>query len=87
MIIMGTNTWEIDIPKDMLVMQALKFAEGVKSEGIAELREFLLAYDQNLLWCTWETDNLPGLEAAFAEMNKQSGLVSELTEVEDMYDE
>jgi hypothetical protein len=47
----------------------------------------LLAYDQNLLWCTWDTDNLPGLEAAFAEMNKQSGLVSELTEVEDMYDE
>jgi len=87
MIIMGTNTWEIDIPKDMLVMQALKFAEGVKSQGIAELREFLLAYDQNLLWCTWDTDNLPGLEAAFAEMNKQSGLVSELTEVEDMYDE
>jgi hypothetical protein len=84
---MGTNTWEIDIPKDMLVMQALKFAEGVKSQGIAELREFLLAYDQNLLWCTWDTDNLPGLEAAFAEMNKQSGLVSELTEVEDMYDE
>jgi hypothetical protein len=87
MIIMGTNTWEIDIPKDMLVMQALKFSEGVKSQGIAELREFLLAYDQKLLWCTWETDNLPGLEAAFAEMNKQSGLVSELTEVEDMYDE
>jgi hypothetical protein len=84
---MGTNTWEIDIPKDMLVMQALKFSEGVKSQGIAELREFLLAYDQKLLWCTWETDNLPGLEAAFAEMNKQSGLVSELTEVEDMYDE
>jgi len=87
MIIMGTNTWEIDIPKDMLVMQALKFSEGVKSQGIAELREFLLAYDQKLLWCTWETDNLPGLEAAFAEMNKQSGLKSELTEVEDMYDE
>jgi hypothetical protein len=87
MIIMGTNTWEIDIPKDMLVMQALKFSEGVKSQGIAELREFLLAYDQKLLWCTWETDNLSGLEAAFAEMNKQSGLVSELTEVEDMYDE
>ena len=87
MIIMGTNTWEIDIPKDVLVMQALKFSEGVKSQGIAELREFLLAYDQKLLWCTWETDNLPGLEAAFAEMNKQSGLKSELTEVEDMYDE
>ena len=87
MIIMGTNTWEIDIPKDVLVTQALKFSEGVKSQGIAELREFLLAYDQKLLWCTWETDNLPGLEAAFAEMNKQSGLKSELTEVEDMYDE
>jgi hypothetical protein len=61
---------------------------GYASPKICRRREIsLLAYDQNLLWCTWDTDNLPGLEAAFAEMNKQSGLVSELTEVEDMYDE
>jgi len=85
MLIMGTNRWEIDIPKDMLVMQALSFAEDVKSKGIAELREFYVAHDQKLLWCTWETDNPDALEAAFAEMNKQSGLISELAQVEDMY--
>jgi len=84
---MGTNRWETDIPKDLLVMQALKFAEDVKSQGIAELQHFLMANDQKLLWCTWETDNLEALEAAFAEMNKQSGLISELTPVEDMYPE
>jgi hypothetical protein len=87
MFVMGTNSWEIDMPKDILVMQAIKFAEDVKSKGIAELREFYLAHDQKLLWCTWETDNLEALEAAFAEMNKQSGLVSKLTQVEDMYPE
>ncbi|UCD42473.1 MAG: hypothetical protein JSV69_02360 [Chloroflexota bacterium] len=87
MFVMGTNRWEIDIPKDMLVKQALNFADEVKSKGIAELREFYLAHDQKLLWCTWETDNLQGLEAAFAEMNKQSGLISELNQVEDMYPE
>jgi len=83
---MGTNRWEIDIPKDMLTMQALSFAEDVKSQGIAELQEFLLAHEQKLLWCTWETDDLTALETAFAEMNQQSGLISELTPVEDMYD-
>jgi hypothetical protein len=87
MFVMGTNRWEIDIPKDMLVKQALNFADDVKSKGIAELREFYLAHDQKLLWCTWETDNLQALEAAFAEMNKQSGLISELNQVEDMYPE
>ena len=86
MLIMGTNRWEIDIPKDMLTMQALSFAEDVKSQGIAELQEFLLAHEQKLLWCTWETDDLTALETAFAEMNQQSGLISELTPVEDMYD-
>ena len=86
MIIMGTNTWDIEIPKDILTMQALQFAEGVKAQGIAELREFLLAHDQKMLWCTWETDDLEGLQAAFDEMNIQSGLTSELTIVEDMYD-
>jgi hypothetical protein len=85
MIIMGTNTWESDMPKDILVTQALKFAEDVKSKGIAELRDFLMATDQKVLWCTWETENLKALEAAFAEMNKQSGLISELTPVENMY--
>lgn len=85
MFVMGTNRWEIDIPKDFLVMQALKFAEDVKSAGIAELCDFYLAHEQRLLWCAWETENLPALEAAFAEMNAQTGLISELTQVEDMF--
>jgi hypothetical protein len=85
MLVMGTNTWEIDMPKDMLVIQALKFAEDVKSQGIAELRDFVLAHEQKLLWCTWETENLDALEVAFAEMNKQAGLKSKLYPVEDMY--
>ena len=87
MIIMGTNTWASDIPKELLVKQALRFAEDVKSQGIAELRDFLMAHDQKLLWCTWETNAPKALEAAFAEMNKQSGLKSELTPVENMYPE
>ncbi len=85
MLVMGTNRWESDIPKDMLTMQALKFGEDVKSQGIAELQHFLLANEQKLLWCTWETDDLPALEAAFTVMNQQSGLISELTPVENMY--
>ena len=85
MLIMGTNKWESDIPKDLLTMQALKFAEDVKSQGVAELRDFLLAHEQKLLWCTWETDDPRALEAAFSEMNQQSGLSSKLTPVEDMY--
>ena len=87
MFIMGTNNWEIDMPKDMLVKQALEFADDVKSKGIAELKEFYLAHDQKLLWCTWKTENLEALEVAFAEMNKQTGIVSKLTQVEDMYPE
>jgi len=87
MYVMGTNQWDLDIPKDMLVEQALNFAEDVKSKGIAELREFYLAHDQKLLWCTWETNNLQALEEAFADMNAQSGLVSKLTQVEDMFPE
>jgi hypothetical protein len=85
MLVMGTNRWESDIPKDLLTMQALKFAEDVKTQGIAELQDFLLGHEQKLLWCTWETDDLTALEAAFSEMNQQSGLISELTPVEDMY--
>jgi len=83
--IMGTNRWEIDIPKDMLVEQALAFAADVKSNGIAELVDFYLAHDQKLLWCTRETEAPDELQAAFEEMNIQSGLISELTKVEDMY--
>ena len=82
MLVLGTNTWDRNMPKQILIKAALRFAEGVKAEGIAELQNFWLAYDQKLLWCSWETENLEALEAAFAEMNKQSGLKSELTPFE-----
>lgn len=86
MLILGTNTWEVDIPKDMLIKQALKFSEDVKSQGIAELRNFWLAHDKKLLWCTWETENLKALQAAFAELNKRTGLRSKLTPFEIVYE-
>lgn len=87
MLIMATNCWERDIPKEPLIKQALKFAEDVKSQGIAQLRGAWIANEQKLMWCTWENENLEALEAAFAEMNKASGLKSELRQVEDMCSE
>ncbi|UCF12078.1 MAG: hypothetical protein JSW06_08550 [Thermoplasmatales archaeon] len=87
MLIMGTNSWEKDIPKEPLVKQALKFAELVKAQGIAELREAYISPNQKLMWCTWETENLEALQDAFTEMNEQSGLKSELRPVEDMCSE
>jgi hypothetical protein len=84
MIVMGTNHWEAEIPKDMLVTQALKFAQEVKTNGIAELRDFLMAHERKVLWCTWETENPEALKQAFDDMNRRSGLTSELTAVEDM---
>jgi hypothetical protein len=78
MLILGVNTWKADMPKEILVKQALRFADMVKAQGIAELQDFWLAHDRKLLWCTWKTENLTALQAAFAEMNKQSGLESEL---------
>ena len=85
MLTLGTNTWERDMPKEALIKQALRFAEGVKAQGIAELRDFWLARDKKLLWCSWKTENLEALKAAFVEMNKQSGLKSKLTEFEIVY--
>jgi hypothetical protein len=87
MFVMGTNTWDADIPKKPLIMQALQFAEGLKAQGIAELQEAYIADDQKLMWCTWKTENLEGLKAAFVEMNKVSGLTSELRIVDDMCSE
>ena len=78
MLILGVNTWKAEMPKETLVKQALRFADMVKAQGIAELQDFWLAHDRKLLWCTWKTENLQALQAAFAEMNKQSGLQSEL---------
>jgi hypothetical protein len=85
MLILGTNSWEIDIPKKVLIAQALKFAKDVKAQGIAELQNFWFAQDRKLLWCSWETKNLKALEAAFAEMNKRSGLKSELIPFDIIY--
>ncbi|NIO21280.1 MAG: hypothetical protein GTN76_11230 [Candidatus Aenigmarchaeota archaeon] len=84
MIVMGTNTWERDIPKEFLITQALKFAEDVKSKGVAKLLGAWIENDKKLMWCSWKTENLEGLQAAFDEMNKRSGLKSELHIVEDM---
>ncbi len=61
---------------------SLKFAEDVKTHGIAELRDACIATDQKLMLCSWETESLEALQAAFDEMNKASGLKSELREVE-----
>ena len=82
--IMGTNTWDTDIPKEPLVHQALKFADMVKEQGIAELQEAYISADEKLMWCTWETNNLEALQEAFNQMNAQSGLKSELRIVEKM---
>lgn len=82
MYVMGTNTWDIDIPTKGLVKMALRFADEVKENDIAELRDACLDPDEKLLWCTWETENLEALQAAFDAMNKESGLKSELREVE-----
>ena len=84
MLVMGTNTWEADIKKGPLVKQALKFAEDLKSHGIAELLGAWIADDKKLMWCSWKTENLEGMQIAFDEMNKASGLKSELTIIEDM---
>lgn len=61
MIVMGVNSWEFEIPERGLVIQALKFADQVKAAGIGQLRNFYLAHEQKLLWCTWDTENLEGL--------------------------
>ena len=78
MLIIGLNSWEREMPKQVLIKMALKFAEGVKAQGIAELQDFCLVHDRKLLWCTWKTENLEALKVAFAVMNKQSGSKSEL---------
>jgi hypothetical protein len=74
MLVIGTNTWESDIPRAALKKLSLQFADGVKAQGIAQLLNAWMSPDKKILCCTWETDNLEALKAAFAEMNKQSGL-------------
>jgi hypothetical protein len=80
--VMGFNRWEMDVPPGALIEQALEFAEDVKARGIARLREASIAPDLKMLWCSWDTEDFDALQAAFDEMNRASGLVSELSEVE-----
>jgi hypothetical protein len=84
---MGTNTWEMDVDSDFLVDQALEFADMLRSQGIAQLVGAWVEPDKKLMWCTWVTDDLAALKAAFDEMNERSGLTSELSVVEEMYPE
>lgn len=83
--VMGTNTWEADIPEGELVKRALRFAEEVRVQEVAQLRDAWIAPDEKRLWCTWDTENLEALEEAFDQMNKQSGLKSVLTPIETFY--
>jgi len=83
--IMGTNTWEAEIPEAELVKRALRFAEEVRVQDIAELRDAWIAPDEKRLWCTWHTEDLEALQEAFDQMNKQFGLKSQLTPIETFY--
>jgi hypothetical protein len=83
--IMGTNRWDFDADPGFLVTKALDYADMVREQGIAELRGAWIAEDENLMWCVWDTDDLPALQAAFDEMNRQRGLTSELTNVKTFY--
>lgn len=83
--VMGTNTWDFDTDEDMLVKSALEFADMVRQQGVAELLDAWIAEDAKLMWCTWETKDVDGLQRAFDEMNSQSGLTSRLTPIHEMY--
>lgn len=79
--IMGTNRWDFDADPQFLTKQALKFADMVKEKGIAELHGAWLAENENLMWCSWDTNDVAALQSAFDEMNRQTGLTSTLTPV------
>ena len=83
--VMGTNRWSFDVDSQILVRQALAFADSVKEQGIAELHGAWIAEDERLMWCTWDTDDVGALQAAFDEVNRQSGLASDLSSVKTFY--
>ncbi|MCP3975688.1 MAG: hypothetical protein GY720_14480 [bacterium] len=83
--VMGTNSWAFDVDPQMLITQALAFADMVREQGIAELHGAWIAEDEKLMWCTWDTNDLAALQTAFDEMNRQSGLTSALTSVKAFY--
>ena len=81
--VIGTNRWEFDSPKEFIIAKALEFTEEVRNKGIAELTHAWIAPEERLLWCTWKTENFAELESAFEELNERTGLISDLTIVED----
>ena len=83
--VIGMNTWDMDVDTDFLIDQSLAFPETVKELGIAELVAAWIEPDKKLLWCAWRTDDLEAHQAAFAQMNDQSGLRSELSVVEEIH--
>jgi hypothetical protein len=83
--VMGTNHWTIDVPANVMVDQALKFADAVNERGIAKLHGAWINEDAKVLFCSWDTEDLDGLQTMFDEMNSRSGLVSELTPVNLFY--
>ena len=85
MLVMGSNSWTSDTPVKALISISLRWAEGLKAKGVAELRGAWIDGDKKLLWCYWETDNLEALQAEFDELNKQTDLVSELSVVEQYF--
>jgi hypothetical protein len=81
--VIGTNTWEMEMDREILKRMSLIFADQVKEKGIAQLLDAWISPNKKILWCSWETNNLEALKVAFAEMNKQSGLKSVLEIYED----
>jgi hypothetical protein len=83
--VIGTNRWERGVDRARLVSEALRFADAVKEQGIAELRHAWIAEEDKVMWCTWETEDLAALQEAFDEMNLRSGLTSELTTIKSFF--
>ena len=83
--VMGTNRWDFEADPDMLVDGALEFADQVREQGIAELHGAWLAAENRLMWCAWDTEDLAALQAAFDEMNRETGLTSKLTVMNTFY--
>ena len=75
--VMGTNRWTFDVDLQVLMARALEFSALMAERGIAELHGAWIAEEDKLMWCSWDTDDLDALQAAFAEMHRQSGLSSE----------
>ncbi len=81
--VIGTNRWEFEADKDFMIKGALDFSEDVRRRGIAQLTHAWIAPEEKLLWCTWRTNDFAQLESAFEQLNERTGLISDLTIVED----